>query len=294
MVAGEGVGLTIDQVIALRKQQPDKFTYIFKPSLNYEHIDMKIENPILADLRVRQAMLYALDRQTLVDKLFEGMQPVAATWVNPLNPNYTKEVPTYGYDPARAKALLTEAGWTPGSDGICRNAAGQRLSVEFATTSGNRLRELTQQVLQNQWKASCIEVTIKNEPPRTLFGETLKKRLYTGLIMYAWSSAVTESPRRTLHSSQIPTLANNWGGSNAIAFNNPQMDADIDKAEAELDPAKAKVIWADMQKIYADQVPVLPLFFRAEAHVVPKWLKGYTPTGHGDYSILWAENWRPE
>ena len=77
MVAGEGVGLTIDQVIALRKQQPDKFTYIFKPSLNYEHIDLKIENPILADLRVRQALLYALDRQTLVTKLFEGMQPVA-------------------------------------------------------------------------------------------------------------------------------------------------------------------------------------------------------------------------
>jgi peptide/nickel transport system substrate-binding protein len=294
MVAGEGVGLTIDQVLALRKQQPDKFTYIFKPSLNYEHIDLKIENPILADLRVRKALLYALDRQTLVEKLFEGMQPVAATWVNPLNAYYTKDVPTYGYDPAKAKSLLTEAGWTPGPDGICRNAAGQRLSVEFATTSGNRLRELTQQVLQNQWKASCIDVTIKNEPPRTLFGETLKQRRYTGLIMYAWSSAVTESPRRTLHSSQIPTAATNWGGSNALAFNNPQMDADIDKAETELDPAKAKAIWADMQKIYAEQVPVLPLFFRAEAHVVPKWLKGYAPTGHGDYSILWAENWRSE
>ena len=292
MVAGEGVGLTIDQVLALRKQQPDKFTYIFKPSLNYEHIDLKIENPILADLRVRQALLYALDRQTLVDKLFEGMQPVAATWVNPLSAYYDKDIPIVGYDPAKAKALLTAAGWTPGPDGICRNAAGQRLSVEFATTSGNRLRELTQQVLQNQWKTACIEATVKNEPPRTLFGETLKKRLYTGLIMYAWSSAVTESPRRTLHSSQIPTAANNWGGSNGTAFSNPKMDADINAAETELDPAKAKAIWADMQKIYAEQLPVLPLFFRAEAHVVPKWLKGYTPTGHGDYSVLWAENWR--
>ena len=149
-------------------------------------------------------------------------------------------------------------------------------------------------MLQSQWKAACVEVSIKNEPPRTLFGETLKQRKYNGMIMYAWSSAVTESPRRTLHSSQIPTAANNWGGSNAIAFNNPQMDADIDQAEAELDQAKAKLIWADMQKIYADQMPVLPLFFRAEAHVVPKWLKGYAPTGHGDYSVLWAENWRSE
>jgi len=294
MVAGEGVGLTIDQVIALRKQQPDKFTYIFKPSLTYEHIDMKIENPILADLRVRRALLHALDRKTLVDRLFEGMQPVAATWVNPLNPYYTKDAQTYDFDLAKSKALLAEAGWTPGPDGICRNAAGTRLSVEFQTTSGNRLRELTQQVLQSQWKAACVEVTIKNEPPRTLFGETLKKRLFPGLVMYAWSSSVTESPRRSLHSSQIPTEANNWGGNNAIAFNNPAMDTDIDKAEAELDPTKQKAIWADIQHIYADQVPVLPLFFRSDAHVVPKWLKGYTPTGHGDFSVLWAENWHAE
>ena len=294
MVAGEGVGLTIDQVIALRKQQPDKFTYIFKPSLTYEHIDMKIENPVLADLRVRKALLHALDRSTLVNRLFEGMQPVAATWVNPLNPYYTKDAQTYDFDLAKSKALLAEAGWTPGPDGICRNAAGIRLSVEFQTTAGNRLRELTQQVLQNQWKAACVEVTIKNEPPRTLFGETLKKRLFPGLVMYAWSSAVTESPRRTLHSTQIPTEANNWGGNNAVAFNNPAMDADIDKAETELDPVKQKAVWADMQHIYADQLPVLPLFFRAEAHVVPKWLKGYTPTGHGDYSVLWAENWGAE
>ena len=49
-----------------------------------------------------------------------------------------------------------------------------------------------------------------------------------------------------------------------------------------------------MQGIYAEQVRVLPLFFRAEPYVVPKWLKGFTPTGHGDYSPLWAENWRAE
>jgi peptide/nickel transport system substrate-binding protein len=292
MVAGEGIGLTIDQVIGLRKQQPDKFDYIFKPSLTYEHLDLKKENPILADLRVRQALLYAMDRKTMVDRLFDGMQPVAATWVNPLNPNYDKAEQPTPYDPAKAKALLAEAGWKPGSDGICRNDKGDRLSIEMATTSGNRLRELQEQVLQSQWKAACIEATIKNEPPRTLFGETLKQRKYTGMVMYAWSSGVTESPRQTLYSTMTPTAANNYGGNNYIAYSNPKMDADIDAADSELDPVKQKALWADMQKLYFDDVPVLPLFFRAEAHVVPKWLKGYTPTGHGDFSPLWAENWR--
>ena len=291
MVAGEGIGLTIDQVIGLQKQHPSEFTYIFRPSLTYEHVDLQKNNPILADLKVRQAMLYAIDRKTMVNRLFNGLQPVAATWVNPLDPNYDKSVETYAYDPAKAKSLLEQAGWKPGGDGICRNDKGDRLSVELSTTAGNRLRELQEQVLQSQWKAACIDANIKNEPPRTLFGETLKQRTYPGMVMYAWSSAVDESPSRTLGTDNIPTKENGYGGANYIAFSNPKMDQDIAAANAELDPAKQKALWADMQTIYADQIPALPLFFRAEAHVVPKWLKGYTPTGTGDMSPLWAEAW---
>jgi peptide/nickel transport system substrate-binding protein len=292
MVNGEGVGLTIDQVIAMQKQHPDQFSYIFKPSLTYEHIDLQKNNPILGDLRVRRALLMAIDRETMVQKLFEGKQPVAATWVNPLEPNYSKDAPTYRYDTAKAKALLAEAGWTSGSDGICRNAAGEALSIELSTTAGNRLRELQEQVLQSQWKTACVQITIKNEPARTLFGETLKHRVYPGMVMYAWSSAVGESPKRTLGTSDIPTKENNYTGTNQAAFSDPQMDVDIAKAETELDPARQKVIWAEMQRIYAEQLPVLPLFYRAEAHVVPKWLQGYITTGHGG-SSLWAENWHP-
>jgi peptide/nickel transport system substrate-binding protein len=293
MVAGEGIGLTIDQVLALQKQHPDSFQYTFKPSLTYEHIDLKKENPLLADVRVRRALLMATDRQTMVDRLFHGTQPVAATWVNPLSPNYDPTIPAVKFDLAGAKALLRDAGWTPGPDGICRNQAGDRLSLEFSTTAGNRLRELQQQVLQSNFRNACVEVTIKNEPARTLFGQTLKQRVYTGMVMYAWSSNVTETPLRTLGSGQIPTSANNYGGANYPGFSDAQMDADIEAAQGELDPAKRKLIWADMQRIYAEQLPVLPLFFRSEAHVTPTWLRGYVPTGQGDSTSDWAENWHP-
>jgi peptide/nickel transport system substrate-binding protein len=292
MVNGEGVGLTIDQVIAMQKQHPDQFNYIFKPSLTYEHIDLQKNNAILADLRVRKALLMAIDRETMVQKLFEGKQPVATTWVNPLEINYSKDVPTYPYDPGKARALFAEAGWKPGNDGICRNTAGEALSIELSTTAGNRLRELQEQVLQSQWKAACVQITIKNEPARTLFGETLKHRVYPGMVMYAWSSAVGESPRRTLGTSDIPTKENNYTGTNQVAFSDPRMDDDIANAEIVLDPVKQKALWADMQRIYAEQLPVLPLFYRSEAHVVPKWLQGYVATGHGG-SSLWAENWHP-
>ncbi len=294
MTPGESIGLTIDQVIELQRQQPDRFTYIFKPSLTFDEIAVQTENPILADKRVRQALLLTIDRKTMDDKLFGGMLPIAATWVNPLEPDYSKDTATYPYDPARARALLAAAGWTPGPDGICRNAAGERLSVEFSVSAGIRLRELQQSVMQSQWKGNCIEVTIKNEPFRTLFGETMKHRKFTGLVLYSWISAVGEPPRQTMASDHIPTAANNWAGSNFPGFSNPAFDADIKVVETELDPAKRRAAFAEMQRIASDELPMLPLYFRADAHAVPKWLQGYAPTGHGDMGALWAEYWRAE
>ena len=295
MAPGDAPGLTIDQVLTLRRQHPDDFTYVFRPALTYEHVDLNLDNPILKDVRVRRALLYALDRKTMVGKMFEGLQPVADSFVNPLDPVYSSKAPHYPFDPAKARALLAEAGWTPsGDDGICRNAAGTRLSLEFGTTTGNRLRELQQQVMQSQWKAVCVEITIHNEPARTFFGETLKHRSFGALTMYAWTTSVAGPPRQMLGSDMVPTAANGYGGTNFPNFRNAAMDAGIKTVETELDTPKRMAAWADIQRIYADQLPVLPLFFRAEPYVLPKWLKGVTPTGSSDYSSLWAENWRSE
>ncbi len=291
MTPGESIGLTIDQVLALRKQSPDQFQYIFQPSLTYDLIALNLDNPILADVRVRRALLMSIDRKTMNDRLFEGMLPLAATWVNPLEPNFDKTITPVAYDPAGAKALLAQAGWTPGADGICRNAKGEKLSLEFSVSSGIRLRELQQTVMEDGWKRVCIEMQTKNEPFRTLFGESMKHRTYKGLVLYSWISAVDESPRQTLATDHIPTAANNWAGSNFFGFSVPEFDAGIAALETELDPAKRKQISSRLQHIYAEQVPALPLFFRSDAHVIPKWLKGYQPTGHGDYGVLHAEEW---
>ena len=294
MIPGEGVGLTLDQVLALQKQEPEKFAYAYKPNLTYTHIDLQLDNPILADVRVRHALLLGIDRQSMVDKLMGGRVPVANSFVSPLEPTYSADVPTYPYDPERARKLLADAGWTPGEDGICRNAAGQRLSLDFSTSTGVRARELLQQVMQSEWRRIGVETVIRNEPARTLFGETLKHRSFQGLVMFAWSSSIESTPRQILHSGQIPTAANNWGGGDYTDFHDATMDADIDAMEKELDPAKRRVLWAEMQRLYAEKLPVLPLFFGAEAHVWPLWLKGVVPTGHNQVSSLWAENWHAE
>jgi peptide/nickel transport system substrate-binding protein len=293
MVPGEGLGLTLDQVLALQKQHPDRFVYTYKPNMAYTHIDLQLDNPILADIRVRRALLMGIDRQSMVDKLMGGRVAVANSFVSPQQPMYSADAPAYPYDPARARALLAEAGWTPGPDGICRNAVGQRLTLEFATSTGVRVRELLQQVMQSEWRRVGVEAIIHNEPPRTLFGETLKHRVFKGLAMFAWVSAIESSPRQTLSSGQIPTAANNWGGGNYPGFHDARMDADINALETELDPDKRRPLWAEMQRIYAEQLPVLPLFYGADAHVWPHWLKGVDPNGL-QVSSLHAENWQAE
>jgi peptide/nickel transport system substrate-binding protein len=291
-IAGE-LGLTLDQALAFEKRHGARFDIVYKPGLVYEHIDLNLDNPLLKDRRVRQALLMALDREALNRQLFEGKQPVAASFVNPLDRVAATDTPRYGFEPARAQTLLDEAGFRPGPDGIRVTAAGQRLSLELGTTAGNRTRESVQQVLQNQWKRVGVEVRIKNDPARVFFGEITRKRAFPAMAMYAWISSPESGPRNQLHSKSIPTEANNFAGQNYPGFANAEIDGLIDRLEVELDFDRRKAIWTRVQAIYATELPVLPLYFRAESFIVPKWLAGIEPTGHLHYSSLRVEHWKP-
>ena len=287
-----GLGMSLDQALAFERRNGDRFTVHYQPGLVYEHIELMLDNPLLADRRVRQALLYAIDRQTLVDQLFAGRQPVADTNVHPLDWVHDPEVPRYPYDPERAAQLFAEAGFRPGPDGILVDREGRRMSLELMTTAGNRTRELVEQVLQGMWRRAGVEITIRNEPARVFFGETVAKRRFTGMAMFAWISSPENPPRSTLHSEEIPTAENGWSGQNYTGYRNPEMDALIDAIEVELDREKRRRLWSALQRLYATDLPVLPLYFRANPHIWPKWLEGVTPTGHQAPTTLWIENWR--
>ncbi len=158
------------------------------------------------------------------------------------------------------------------------------------TTAGNRTRELVEQVLQSQWRQIGVDIRIKNEPARVLFGETVPHRRFD-MAMYAWISAPEDVPRSILHSSEIPDAANGFAGQNAAGFKSPEMDRLIDTAEIELDAGKRKALWADMQRIYMTELPSLPLYFRSDVFILPKWLKGVRPTGNQYPTTLWITDW---
>jgi peptide/nickel transport system substrate-binding protein len=290
MISGE-LGLNVDQAVAFEKRHGDKFQITFKPGLIYEHIDLMLDNPVLQDVRVRQALLYAIDRNAISERLFGGKQPVAHSSVNPLDWIYADDIPKYPFDLNKTDELLNAAGWSKKVKGIRVNDKGEPLRLDIMTTAGNRTRELVQQVLQSQWKAAGIDVRINNEPARVFFGETITKRKFQAMAMFAWISSPESVPRTTLHSDSIPSEENNWGGQNYTGYVNPEMDELLEQIELELDRDKRKVLWNRLQNIYATELPALPLYFRANSFIMPKWLTGVQPTGHQFPTTLWVEDW---
>ncbi|MEE2760338.1 MAG: peptide ABC transporter substrate-binding protein [Pseudomonadota bacterium] len=290
MISGD-LGITIDQALAFDKRHGNKFNITYQPGLIYEHIDLNLDNPILKDRRVRQALIYAVDREAISRQLFEGRQPIAHTNIHPLDWIYTSDIATYPFNPEKAAQLLDEAGWSLKRHGVRYNKAGERLSFVIMTTAGNRTRELVEQVLQSHWKQAGIDVRIRNQPARVFFGDTVTHRKFSSFAMFAWISAPESVPRSTLHSNHIPSEKNNWGGQNYTGFRNAEMDSLIESIEVELDREKRRQLWHRFQHIYAGELPVIPLYFRANAYMLPKWLHGVTPTGHLGTTTLWVEDW---
>ncbi|MGF1627474.1 MAG: peptide ABC transporter substrate-binding protein [Alphaproteobacteria bacterium] len=293
MIAGED-GISIDQAIAFAESYGEDYDVIFKPALFYEHIDLNLDNPILADVRVRRALLHAIDREVISERLFAGHQPVAHVNINPQDRVYFGGIPTYEFDPERAAALLDEAGWTLAPGAATRtNPDGEQLALTLMTTAGNATRELVEQVLQSQWRRIGVDVAIKNEPARVLFGETLARRAFDSMVMFAWLSPPENVPRTTLHSSMIPTPENNWGGQNYTGYTSAEADAIIDDLEVTCDDPERQDLWNRLQELYAEDLPALPLYYRSMPYVLPQWLDGVTPTGHLDPTTLAVEYWRP-
>jgi peptide/nickel transport system substrate-binding protein len=289
MVAGE-LGLPLDEALAFEKAHGKAFRMMYKPGLIYEHADLNLDRPGLADRRVRQALLYGLDRAAISRSLFAGRQPVADSFVNPLDPGYSRDTPRYRYDLARAAGLLEMAGWHAQGGAIRRDAGGRRLSFTLMTTAGDRTRELVEQVLQSDWRKIGVDIHIKNEPARVLFGETLPHRRFD-MAMYAWISAPEDVPRSILYSNEIPDAANGFAGENVTGFKSREMDRLIDAAEVALDAGRRKALWAAMQRLYATELPSLPLYFRSNVFVLPKWLYGVRPTGNQYPTTLWIAGW---
>lgn len=288
-VPGES-GLSFSQALAFELRHRDRFDVVFKPSLTYGHIDVNLDHPILRDLRVRRAILMAINRQAIADTLFHGKQPVADADVNPLDPMFSPAARHYDHDPAAARRLLDEAGFPEVAKGERRNAKGLRLTFEMSYASGNRASDQIAQVIQSDLRQVGIDLRLKAAPARIYFADLTKRKF--DLAFYSWVTTPENVPRTTLHSTEIPSAGNGWSGQNFPGYRNADMDRALDEAERELDEGKRRALFANILRLYSNDLPVLPMYFRVDSFVMPKSLKGVRPTGYQGSTSLWIEDWR--
>jgi peptide/nickel transport system substrate-binding protein len=281
--AVSAVGLTFDQGVDLAKTERGKYKTYFVPGAVWEHIDVNTRGQRSKDLdlddpRMRQALLYSIDRDALTKALFQGRQAVSNSWVNPISKLYKKDVNDYNLNVARAKQLFAALGWTPGSDGILQKG-GKKLSLNFSTTAGNTIRERVQQILQAQWKAVGVQVNIQNYPASVIFGPDFLSKGETGkwdLAMYAWTGNPIFEEGNLFKGEGIPTAANGYAGQNNPGWNNAEFNRLQKQAQVEFNQADRIKLFDRMQAIWNSEVPALPLYYRVNVYTKVPGLANYT------------------
>lgn len=249
------------------------------PTTNVEYLGLNTDNPILADVRVRQAIASAIDRTPIVEDLLYGKTEVATSpigmgWAAPEG----LELPAY--DPAKSQQLLEEAGWTDSNGDGIREKDGRELALRITTPTGSQTRDLTQQLLQEQFKAVGIKLTIANAPAANIFGNWnengLLKRGKFDIVEDTWGADFDPADflATLFRSDQIPTAQNNGEGWNFFRLRDPQLDQAITAGESTIDQAeRAAAYRTAVERIAASSV-YIPLYRRAELDAFATYVKG--------------------
>jgi peptide/nickel transport system substrate-binding protein len=226
------------------------------------------------DARLRQSIAMCLNRQGLVDTMLLGQSPVLDNYLPPGHPLFNARATHWQYDPAAAAALLDDIGWLdedgdPSTPRIARGVTGvpdgTPLAMNYETTDSVLRQQVTQFLAQGL--AGCgIQVNLIYRPPSEWFAPAPQGRLYGRLYdlgEYAWLTGITP-PCNLLLSDQIPTAENGWTGENP-GFIDPAYDTACNRQLQSL-PGEAAYIQGvmDAQRIFAEQLPVVPLFLRVK------------------------------
>lgn len=251
-------------------------------------------HPILGDLRVRQAIQYAIDKQDLVDRLHFG-NVKAGTTVIPHGVFACPQEPSE-FSVEKANALLDEAGWTVGADGI-REKDGKKLELKITAAAGNTLREQIELVLVEMLRAVGIRLVIENVPSSELSAawEEGGMRKHGQFDILLFSAGPTLDPGRYLHSNyhtaSIPTAQNQGSGSNFSRYANGEVDAWIDGAASTADAARRKELFCQVAVQINQDLPRIFLYERPLLTAYKEKIRNFKVSpGPADFTFQ-SENW---
>jgi peptide/nickel transport system substrate-binding protein len=241
----------------------------------YTYFGLNHRDPRFADRRVRQAFAHAIDRQALVEGVRYGLAREATGPYKPGTWVYNPGVRRYPYDPARARQLLAEAGWTEtNADGLLVKE-GRPFTFTVLTNQGNDERKKVAEIIQAALRDVGVGVEIRVIEWAALLKEYVKKRRFEALVL-GWGIGLDPDQYAIWHSSK--TGPDDF---NTISYANPEVDALLERGRSTCFQAERKQHYDRLQEILAEDQPLIFLYFRDALPIVSSRVHGIEESPNG-------------
>lgn len=230
--------------------------------LGYNCIVWNLEDPILSDARVRRALAMSFDRDTVIEKIYEGQaRPVSGPFTPGERANNPAVVPIE-YNPTAAAALLQSAGWRDtNGDGIL-DRDGRKFELTLLVLAGNDTSREQSQVLQAALRSLGVQLELRLVDDAAFYGQVLARNYQAAYI--AWVNEPDPDPYGLFHSSQI------GDGMNIVAYRSEEADQLMEEARTELDPGRRTDLFHQLHEVLARDQPYLWIVQVAEKWAVRK------------------------
>lgn len=280
LVAQDGLDATDAPVLDTLTDVQARYT----PGSAWEHLTLNLDNPILADSTVRQAIAYGIDRVALNTSIMFGKAELALSQVPSWSWAYDASLPHYDSNPPLAQQLLDKAGWTRSAvDGI-RSRNGQRLSLKLWSTPAS-FRPGLMDMIKNQLAQVGIELNVETFPSGTLFDtsgtvdQALASRNFD-IVEFAWADSYDPGTDAAynMDSASVPTRANGYVGGNYGDYKNTRNDQLLSQLQISLDPGFRRTALLEAQTIWQSDLPVFPLLLRPVTTAASTRLLNFRPT----------------
>jgi peptide/nickel transport system substrate-binding protein len=269
----ESSSLPADMVAALAKDAALSVTE--QPGTVCTYIAINFEDPALGRREVRQALAYATDRESIVRYLLHGEARIADGILAPNSWAYEPNVMRYTFDPARAEQLLDAAGFPRRPElANMRLHLGLKLSTDEAT-------RLYATVLQDQWRRVGIDLELRSLETATLLSDVGKGNFQLYTLRWIGANNDPDIFQFVFSSSRIPP-----NGANRGRYRNPKLDMLVDQARVEPDREKRRALFSEVQRIVAEDLPYLNLWFTDNVSVHSKRIENIALAPADDYDFL--------
>ncbi len=252
-----------------------RLTVYVKPSSYFFHYDMVVTRPLLQDVRVRQAIRYAVDRPTILRDIYRGYGILQEMPQTPLTPAAPRDIPLIPFDPSKARALLDAAGWSVGPGGI-RTKNGQRLVLELVYYTGAPATDQMVELMRTDLRNVGIGLDVRRYALATFFGAYADGGIMYNskydLTLFSWGADPVGDISNIFSCKQIPP-----NGQNNLHYCNQQVEAWMDQFKLTYDEQEHKrLLRKSIVQIVAD-APMVVIFLTQDIFAYDSRLRGYRP-----------------